>query len=58
MAWTLTGDLDEYLASAGGFLRSEPVLHTVELTAAASNGLYPRLGYEPVADRTMLRFTS
>jgi hypothetical protein len=34
MAWTLTEDLAEYLAAAGGFLRSEPVLHTVELTAA------------------------
>jgi hypothetical protein len=34
MAWTLTGDLGEYLAAAGGFLRSEPVRHTVELTAA------------------------
>lgn len=34
MAWTLTEDLAEYLAAAGGFLRSEPVRHTVELTAA------------------------
>src|SRR5512146_1504396 len=34
MAWTLTEDLADYLAAAGGFLRSEPVRHTVELTAA------------------------
>src|SRR5205823_6572883 len=33
MAWTLTGDLDEFLAAAGGFLRSEPVPHTIELAA-------------------------
>jgi len=33
MAWTLTGDLDEYLAAAGGFLRSDPVQHTIELAA-------------------------
>jgi hypothetical protein len=33
MAWTLTGDLDEYLATAGDFLRSQPVQHTVELAA-------------------------
>ena len=33
MAWTLTGDLNEFLAAAGGFLRSEPVQHTVELAA-------------------------
>lgn len=34
MAWTLTEDLAEYLAAAGGFLRSQPVQRTVELTAA------------------------
>ena len=34
MAWTLTGDLGEYLTTAGDFLRSKPVRHTVELTAA------------------------
>jgi hypothetical protein len=34
MAWTLTGNLAEYLAAAGGFLRSEPVRHTIELAAA------------------------
>src|SRR5215471_7391678 len=34
MSWTLTGNLAEYLAAASGFLRSDPVLHTIELTAA------------------------
>jgi RimJ/RimL family protein N-acetyltransferase len=34
MAWTLTGDLNDFLAAAGGFLRSDPVQHTIELTAA------------------------
>jgi hypothetical protein len=33
MAWTLTDDLDEYLAAAGDFLRSRPVQHTIQLTA-------------------------
>jgi hypothetical protein len=33
MAWTLTGDLNEYLAVAGEFLRSRPVQHTIQLTA-------------------------
>lgn len=33
MAWTLTGDLNEFLAAAGEFLRSEPVRHTIELAA-------------------------
>ncbi|MGW1806551.1 GNAT family N-acetyltransferase [Streptomyces sp. NPDC002078] len=30
--WYLTEDLDEFLARAGGFLRSRPALHTVPLT--------------------------
>jgi predicted GNAT family acetyltransferase len=34
MAWTLTGSPDEYLAIAGGFLRSDPVRNTIALTAA------------------------
>jgi predicted GNAT family acetyltransferase len=34
MAWTLTGSPDEYLAVAGGFLRSDPVRNTIALTAA------------------------
>ena len=29
-----------------------------DLASAASNGLYPRLGYQPVADRVMLSFKS
>jgi hypothetical protein len=31
MAWTLTGNLDDYLAIAGGFLRSRPVHNTIQL---------------------------
>lgn len=34
MAWTLTENLDEYLAGAGAFLRARPVEHTIELAAA------------------------
>ncbi|MEW2305941.1 GNAT family N-acetyltransferase, partial [Streptomyces sp. NPDC006655] len=30
--WHLTEDLDDFLARAGAFLRSRPVLHTVPLT--------------------------
>jgi RimJ/RimL family protein N-acetyltransferase len=30
--WHLTEDLDDFLARAGGFLRSRPALHTVPLT--------------------------
>jgi GNAT superfamily N-acetyltransferase len=33
MAWTLTGNMTEYLAQAGGYLRASPVEHTVELGA-------------------------
>jgi predicted GNAT family acetyltransferase len=36
MAWTLTGSLDDYLAVAGGFLRSRPVQNTIQLVAADS----------------------
>lgn len=36
MAWTLTGDLDDYLAIAGGFLRSRPVHNTIQLVALDS----------------------
>lgn len=32
MRWTVIEDLDEFLAVAGAFLRSRPVLHTVPLT--------------------------
>lgn len=33
MAWTLTGDVTEYLAAAGGFLRSRAAENTVQLGA-------------------------
>jgi RimJ/RimL family protein N-acetyltransferase len=33
MAWTLTDDLDDYVAAAAGFLRSRPVRHTIQLAA-------------------------
>jgi predicted GNAT family acetyltransferase len=36
MPWTLTRDLDEFLAAAGDQLRAEPVLHTVPLTVLDS----------------------
>ena len=36
MGWTLTDDLDEYWAAAGGFLADRPVEHTIELTAIAA----------------------
>lgn len=32
MTWTLTDDLDDYLAAAGGFVRSRPVQHTLQLS--------------------------
>jgi predicted GNAT family acetyltransferase len=36
MAWTLTGSLDDYIATAGEFLRSRPVHNTIQLTALES----------------------
>ncbi len=36
MSWTLTPSLDDYLATAGGYLRASAVEHTVELGAAES----------------------
>ena len=36
MAWTLTSDVDEYVAIAGGFLRSRPVNNTIQLVALDS----------------------
>jgi GNAT superfamily N-acetyltransferase len=36
MAWTLTGSLDNYVAVAGGFLRSRPVHNTIQLVALDS----------------------
>jgi GNAT superfamily N-acetyltransferase len=35
MAWTLTEDLDSYLAAAGDFLRSAPDFNTVQLSVIA-----------------------
>ncbi|OIJ92818.1 GNAT family N-acetyltransferase [Streptomyces colonosanans] len=32
--WRFTGDLEEFLGRAGSFLRSQPALHTVQLTVA------------------------
>jgi predicted GNAT family acetyltransferase len=34
MAWTTTGDLDEFLAAAGEFLRTRPASNTILLTTA------------------------
>lgn len=54
MAWTLTDDLDAFLAAAGGFLRARPAAHTLPLTIteslrASGPGLYggapPRYGW-------------
>jgi GNAT superfamily N-acetyltransferase len=39
MTWTLTGDLDDYLTIAGGFLRSRPVQNTIQLVALESLGV-------------------
>jgi len=36
MAWTLTGSLDDYVATAGEFLRSRPVHNTIQLTTLQS----------------------
>jgi predicted GNAT family acetyltransferase len=36
MAWTVTESLDDYLATAGEFLRSRPVHNTIQLTALES----------------------
>lgn len=45
MGWTLSDDVDEFLAAAGGFLRGDPVSNTVALTVledmrAHGPGLY------------------
>jgi predicted GNAT family acetyltransferase len=36
MTWVLTEDLAEYIATAGEFLRSRPVRHTIQLTVVES----------------------
>jgi len=38
MAWTLTGSLDDYVATASEFLRSRPVHNTIQVTALESLG--------------------
>ena len=61
MAWTLTGDADEYLAAARCFLESDPVRHTVQLTVAlavsarrrAAGHAPPREGEQPGADEPL-----
>jgi hypothetical protein len=54
MPWETTGDLDAFLAAAGGFLRSRPAQHTLLLTVAETlrvGGLHafgpasPRFGW-------------
>lgn len=40
--WHLTEDLDDFLAQAGDFLRSRPVLHTVPLTVTVTEALRTR----------------
>jgi hypothetical protein len=59
MSWTLSVNLDDYLAAAGGFLRSRPVTHTIQLTVleslrgrgvAASGGQPPIFGWWRSAD--------
>jgi RimJ/RimL family protein N-acetyltransferase len=36
MTWVITGNLDDYLAGAGDYLRSDPVRNTIPLTVAAT----------------------
>jgi RimJ/RimL family protein N-acetyltransferase len=36
MAWTLTDNLESYLATAGEFLRSRPVVNTIQLSVLAT----------------------
>ncbi len=36
MTWTLTEDLESYLAAAGGFLESAPVVNTIQLSVLAN----------------------
>jgi hypothetical protein len=66
MAWFLTEDPDEHLATAGGFLTSDVAANTILLVAAdrlraqdgsSSHALYQRLGYRPVADRVEWSFS-
>ncbi|KUN21290.1 acetyltransferase [Streptomyces antibioticus] len=45
MTWHLTEDLDDFLARAGTFLRSRPVLHTVQLTVTERLRTYGSRAY-------------
>jgi predicted GNAT family acetyltransferase len=66
MAWHITEDVEQFLAGAGGFLRSRAALdagvtHVVlftELSNPTSNALYQRLGYTPIEDRRTVEFPS
>jgi predicted GNAT family acetyltransferase len=49
MAWTLTGSLDDYVATAGEFLRSRPVHNTIQLTALESLRARGALAFGDVA---------
>jgi predicted GNAT family acetyltransferase len=62
MAWQLTGDVETYLAAAGGFLRGRPAENTVMLTAAqavrargpgAFGGAAPLFGWQAEPDGTV-----
>ncbi|MFJ3650560.1 GNAT family N-acetyltransferase [Streptomyces murinus] len=62
-SWQLTDDLDDFLARAGGFLRSRPAPHTVPLTVTDTlrrHGLHyygsgtPLFGTLAAADGTVL----
>ncbi|NUR66856.1 MAG: GNAT family N-acetyltransferase [Streptomyces sp.] len=45
MSWHITEDLDAFLARAGAFLRSRPVLHTVQLTVTERLSTYGTRAY-------------
>jgi predicted GNAT family acetyltransferase len=47
MAWTTTGDLDEFLAAAGGFLRARPASNTILLTTTDNLGARGMHTYGP-----------
>ena len=49
MAWMLTGGLDDYVATAGEFLRSRPVHNTIQLTAVESLRARGALAFGDVA---------
>jgi predicted GNAT family acetyltransferase len=49
MAWTLTGSLEDYVATAGEFLRSRPVHHTIQLTTLESLRARGALAFGDVA---------